>query len=184
MKKLLFAVLHLLLVVKDKLERFHLQSSVGSIGKGSVIYEGVRLIHCPAHIYIGNNARIYQGSILAVGKHGYIELGDHSHLGVGVYLNASAGRILIGDHVAIAPLTQIYSYSNTFDSGKYIDESHTVADVVIEDNVLVGSGATILPGVTIHQGAIVAAGAVVTEDVPAYHIVGGIPAKRIGLRSH
>ena len=184
MKKLLFTVLCLCFTLKHRLERFHLRNSVGSIGKGSIIFEGVRLIHCPANIYLGDNVQIYQGCVLAVGEDGYVELGDHSHLGINVYLNASAGRILIGSHVAIAPLTQIYSYSNTFEPGKYIDECHVVADVVIEDDVLVGSGATILPGVTIHQGAIVGAGAVVIEDVPAYHIVGGVPAKKIGVRSN
>jgi acetyltransferase-like isoleucine patch superfamily enzyme len=183
MKKLLFTALRLSFVLKHWLERFYLRNSVGSIGKGSIIFEGVRFIPCPANICLGDNVRIYQGCVLTVGEHGYIELGDHSHLGVNVYLNASAGRILIGRHVAIAPLTQIYSYSNIFEPGKYIDECHMVADVVIEDDVLVGSGVTILPGVKVNQGAVIGAGAVVTEDVPAYHIVGGIPARKIGVRS-
>jgi maltose O-acetyltransferase len=182
MEKPLFMTLRLYLLLKHKLERSYLQSSVGSIGRDSIIYEGVRLIHCPAHICIGDNTRIYHGCVLAVGEQGYIELGDHTHLGVNVYLNAAAGRIMIGSHVAIAPLTQIYSYSNTFAAGKYVDECHLVADVTIEDDVLVGSGATVLPGVKIHQGAIVGAGAVVTEDVPPYHIIGGVPARKIGVR--
>ena len=43
----------------------------------------------------------------------------------------------------------------------------------------IGSGATILP-VTIGEGALVAAGAVVTQDVPPYAIVAGVPAKVVG----
>ena len=39
-----------------------------------------------------------------------------------------------------------------------------------------------MSGVTIHQGAIVAAGAVVTNDVPAYAVVAGVPAKIIKYR--
>ena len=39
-----------------------------------------------------------------------------------------------------------------------------------------------MQGVHISDGAIVAAGAVVTKDVPAYAIVGGVPAKMIKYR--
>lgn len=51
------------------------------------------------------------------------------------------------------------------------------APVVICDKVWIGARATILCGVTIGKGSIVAAGAVVTKDVPAYCLVGGVPAK-------
>ena len=40
-----------------------------------------------------------------------------------------------------------------------------------------------MPNCTIGEGAIVAAGAVVTKDIEPYSIVGGIPAKKIGVRS-
>ncbi len=40
----------------------------------------------------------------------------------------------------------------------------------------------VLGGVVINEGAVVAAGAVVRTDVPAYTIVGGIPARHLGDR--
>jgi acetyltransferase-like isoleucine patch superfamily enzyme len=43
-------------------------------------------------------------------------------------------------------------------------------DVIIEDDVWVGTGAIILKGVTIGEGSVIAAGAVVTKDVPPYTI--------------
>ena len=61
-------------------------------------------------------------------------------------------------------------------------ESISKGDIVLEDDVWIGYGCTILSGVTIGQGAIVAAGSVVTKDVPPYAVVGGVPAKVIKYR--
>lgn len=55
-------------------------------------------------------------------------------------------------------------------------------DTVIGNDVWLGYDSTIMPGVSIGHGAIVATKSVVTEDVPAYSIVGGNPAKIIKYR--
>ena len=55
-----------------------------------------------------------------------------------------------------------------------------IKDVVVGENVMIGSGAIILPGVTIGNNAVVAAGAVVTKDVPEDTVVAGVPAKVVG----
>ena len=61
-------------------------------------------------------------------------------------------------------------------------EAISKGDIIIEDDVWIGYGAIILSGVHIGQGAAIAAGAVVSKDVPAYAIVGGVPAKIIKYR--
>ena len=53
---------------------------------------------------------------------------------------------------------------------------------MIEDDVWLGVGVTVLDGVRIGQGAVIAAGAVVTSSVPAGAIAGGVPARIIGMR--
>ena len=53
--------------------------------------------------------------------------------------------------------------------------------VIIRDNVWIGDNVTIMPGVTIEKGAVIGANAVVTKDVPAYCVVGGVPAKVIKI---
>src|SRR5215470_14382954 len=49
--------------------------------------------------------------------------------------------------------------------------------VAIGHDVWIGHGAVVLPGRNVGTGAVIAAGAVVTSDVPAYAIVGGVPAQ-------
>lgn len=61
-------------------------------------------------------------------------------------------------------------------------EATSKGDIVVDDDVWIGYGATILSGVHIGQGAVIAAGAVVSKDVPPYAIVGGVPAKVIKYR--
>lgn len=61
-------------------------------------------------------------------------------------------------------------------------EAISKGPIIIDDDVWIGYGVTILSGVHIGQGAIIAAGAVVTKDVPPYAIAGGVPAKVLKYR--
>jgi acetyltransferase-like isoleucine patch superfamily enzyme len=54
--------------------------------------------------------------------------------------------------------------------------------IVVEDDVWLCTGSTVLSGVRVGTGGVVAAGAVVVEDVEPYQVVGGIPARPIGER--
>jgi virginiamycin A acetyltransferase len=57
-------------------------------------------------------------------------------------------------------------------------------DTVVGHDVWIGYQAMVLPGVHIGAGAIIASGSVVVDDVPAYAIVGGNPARLIRRRYH
>lgn len=64
----------------------------------------------------------------------------------------------------------------------YEMEATSKGNIIIDDDVWIGYGATIMSGVHVGQGAVIAAGAVVVKDVPPYSIVGGIPARLIRKR--
>ena len=55
---------------------------------------------------------------------------------------------------------------------------------MVGHNVWIGDNATLLPGVRVGDGAVLAAAAVVTENVPPFSIVAGIPARVIRKRFH
>ncbi len=87
--------------------------------------------------------------------------------------------VLNSDH----ELSHITSYPFKVKLLKSMDyEATSKGDIIVDDDVWIGYGATIMSGVHIGQGAVVAAGAVVTKDVPPYAIVGGVPAKVIKYR--
>lgn len=127
------------------------------MGKGSVIHMWSSFFN-PSGITIGEDTII----------------GDHA------FLDGRA-PLVIGNHVDIASQVLIYNSQHEIDSD---DFGATEKKVIIEDYVFLGPRSIIQPGVTIKKGAVIAAGAVVTEDVDAFTMWGGVPAKLIRDRKN
>lgn len=81
----------------------------------------------------------------------------------------------------ITPIGLTYSEKDYFKEYEWLDEKKNIT-IKIGNDVWIGEGVRILDGVKIDDGAIIAAGAVVVKDVPAYAVVGGVPAKIIKYR--
>ncbi len=123
----------------------------------------------------------------------YVSVGKHSYGFINVDTYNEGERLKIGNFCSIGPnVIFILNADHRLDTISTFPfkvkicgeryEATSKGDIVVDDDVWIGYGATILSGVHIGQEAVIAAGAVVAYDVEPYSIVGGIPAKTIKKR--
>jgi len=112
---------------------------------------------------------------------GDITIGAHSYFNSGRVASGRGSKVVIGEWCAIGHNVNIHAITHDPEDATGPEESRgaKVGDIIIEDNVWIGSNTFILPGVKIGKGSVVAANAVVTKDVPERTVVGGVPAKVI-----
>jgi acetyltransferase-like isoleucine patch superfamily enzyme len=114
------------------------------------------------------------------------ELKIGNRVGISGATLCAGTRIVIGDDVAIgagALITDSDHHPIAGPRGRYRNAGTKSAPITIESEVFIGARAIILRGVRIGSGAIVGAGAVVSSDVEPNTIVGGNPARPIGVLS-
>jgi acetyltransferase-like isoleucine patch superfamily enzyme len=106
------------------------------------------------------------------------------YIGCNTYISIKQ-PIVIGKEVLIGDYSYITSASHDDSRRELIIGTQVLIDepVNIEDKVCIESYVTILPGVTIGEGAIIGKGSFVAENVPAYEVWEGIPAKFVKKRS-
>lgn len=188
-------------IIKFLLERKnrHLLAMYASVGEGT-IDRGIslRLDNPKKSIYltIGSDCLV-NGNFVFESSEGSITIGNHSYIGGGTFICRS--RIEIGDNVTIAWGGTFYDHdSHSLDylkRRKDIDDElndirkgrNFIANkdwndvnskpIKICNDAWIGMNVIILKGVTVGEGAIVGAGSVVTNDVPAWTVVAGNPAR-------
>lgn len=135
------------------------------------------------HIYRSISAScgkgtIFYGKVFFVNP-GLVFIGQYSTINEGVFFNARE-KIIIGNKVTLSAGAFITSAAlNIRDIEKFKQREHIAKKIIINDYAWIGAGAIILPGVEIGEGAVIAAGSVVTEDVNAYSVYAGVPARFI-----
>lgn len=127
----------------------------------------------------------------------YVTVGKKTYGGIkilgGGTLHLCGRKIKIGNYCSIASnvtfIPQLDHYTNHISTYPFKVkvmceqfEAISKGDIVINDDVWIGYGATILSGVHIGQGAIIMAGAVVSKDIPPYAMAGGVPARPLKYR--
>lgn len=179
----------------------------GSVGAGTIVDTRVEVEGNPKGIFIGANVRIGSGvRLICSGVDAKIEIGSHTVLMSGAILDTGPnGSIRLGEYNSVNPYCVIYGHGS-LSCGDYVRiAAHTVIipanhvfsgldrpiarqglskkGIRIGGDVWIGAGCRLLDGIVIGDGAVLAAGAVVNRDVPAFAVVGGVPAKILKMRN-
>ena len=133
-------------------------------------------------IFIGENS-VCRGRLLTYGHGGKIVIGNWCYVGVRTEV-WSMSSITIGDRVLIShdvnihdgtahsldPMERHEHFRRIMETGHPKNSESlpgiNTAPVIIEDDVWINFGVTILKGVRIGCGSVIAAGSTVTSDVP------------------
>ena len=142
-----------------KLRRFVVKRILLACGKNVLVLRKV---------YFGDGSRL--------------TIGDRSYLGLNARLG---GKITIGDDVIMGPDVIMMTASHEYRNIKIpINQQGNIEEkeIIIGDNVWIGTRSIILPGIKIGSHSIIGAGSIVTKSFPDYSIIGGNPAKLIKNR--
>lgn len=159
--------------------------------RGLQIQKGTRLgkISCewPNNLNIGLDCDIQNNVDFRIGSpfnnKCSITLGDRVFVGRTCEFVCST-NIIIGNDCFIASNTTINDTGHEYAKHTKINKQPiTTKEIIIKDDVWIGTSCVIMQGVTIGRGAVIGAGSVVNKSIPEYEVWAGVPARFIKIRS-
>jgi acetyltransferase-like isoleucine patch superfamily enzyme len=113
-----------------------------------------------------------------------IFINDGVKIGDGATIYSTKAKVIIGKNSFSGPNLTIITGDHPYSPGSYMSDIRKKEnqkgfdeDVIIDEDVWIGSNVVILKGVKIGRCAIIAAGSIVVKDVPSYSIVAGNPSR-------
>ncbi len=183
-------IIRLIVSFSNRITTFFIVQQLRECGENVIFAYPITFIGLK-YISIGNNCCIGQRmKIEAYDKHmknlylPSLMVGDNVNVGNDCHFGC-VNSIVIGNNVLIASkvfITDHFHGDTTRESiflPPNVRKVISKGPVIIEDNVWIGEGVSIMPNVRIGKNAIIGANAVVTKDVPENTVVGGNPAKII-----
>ena len=136
-------------------------------------------------VRLGDGVGIWRGTIMEVELGGAISVGSGTAIQPYCILNAVVGSITIGRDVQIAAHSMFFPFRHRFEDPNVPMREQgreSKGGIVVEDDVWVGAGTTVMDGVRIGRGSVIGAGSVVTRDVPPFCVAAGTPARVLYAR--
>lgn len=146
-------------------------------GSGCDIRSGLRLLILgDGRVQVGQ--KVVMDHDMTIECRGILIVGSHTVFGHHVTLGVRES-LVIGQDCLIGEMVSIRDHDHGFHDADVPmrRQESLVGSVMIEDDVWIGSKATVTRGVRIGKGAIVGANSVVTGDVAAGVVVAGSPAR-------
>jgi len=137
------------------------------IGEGTRIWH---FSHVMAQSKIGKNCTLGQNVHVAPG----VQIGNNNKIQNNVSLYTG---VELEDDVFCGPSMV---FTNVINPRSHIVRKNEYQRTLVKRGATLGANSTVICGVTIGEYAFVGAGAVVTQDVPAYALVMGVPGKQVG----
>jgi acetyltransferase-like isoleucine patch superfamily enzyme len=126
--------------------------------------------------HCGKNVKIFHGVEISFGYNLTVE--DNCTIHKYVLLD-DRGELIIHEGSSISDYANVYSHAHDLNDGMIINNHRTE----IGPRARVTYHATVLSGVRVNEHGMVGSMGVASKDVPAYNIVGGIPAKTIKVKT-
>lgn len=113
-------------------------------------------------------------------KNGYIHLEERANLGFNCEIFA-ADEVRVGKDVMLAAYVYLVGGDHMHDrlDIPISQQGRIGLPIRIGDGSWLGAHAVVAGGISVGEQAIIGAGAVVLENVPAYHVAAGVPARTI-----
>src|SRR3954469_23871227 len=143
------------------------------IDEGAVIGDGTKIWHF-CHVMTG--AEI--GPRCNLGQNVVVMTGSRLGSNVKVQNNVSIYEgVELEDDVFCGPSCV---FTNVTNPRSHVSRKNEYKRTLVKRGGTIGANATIVCGITLGEFAFIGAGAVVTSDVPAYGLMVGVPARRVG----
>ncbi len=126
--------------------------------------------------HCGKNVKIFHGVEVSYGYNLTVE--DNCTIHKYVLLD-DRGEIIIHEGSSISDYANVYSHAHDLNDGMIVSNQKTE----IGPRARITYHATVLSGVKVGEHGMVGSMGVASKDVPPYHIVGGIPAKTLKVKS-